>query len=451
MSQNATDICKHLLTILKQQGATHADVMMAVGQDQSVSVLHGRTESYERSAGNAIGLRAMVGQRQAVVSGSDLSMPALEQLAERVVSMAKAAPEDPFARIARQEQLASWTPEHITALALEDKTPPPPADSLKAWALEMEEVALGFPKISKSSGAGADGATRTVTLATSEGFMASYTGTSYSLGVTMIAGHGTHMVRDYAYAVARHQADLPTPKDLGKEAAERATRREGAAPIASGTLPVVFEARAARGLLGHFSRAVNGEAVVTGSTFLQNDMGKPVFAKGIRISDDPARPRGAASRPFDAEGLANPAFDVVQDGVLLQWFLDLASAAHLKLTPNGRASRGIGGLPGPSSTNLTLHAGTQTPDDLIAGIERGLWVTDMLGHGVNIVTGDYSRGAAGFLIENGKLTQPVQEVTIAGNLRDMFMGLTPANDLDLRYATASPTVRIDHMSIGGRS
>jgi PmbA protein len=288
-----------------------------------------------------------------------------------------------------------------------------------------------------------------VTLATSEGFLGGYAGTSRSLSVSVIAGEGTQMERDYAYATARHRDDLEKAEDIGRRAAERALKRLNPRKVGTQSLPVVFDPRVGPSLVGHFAGAISGTSIARGVSFLKDRMGQKVFAEGVSIIDDPHRLRGLRSKPFDGEGVANRRQTLIDNGVLTTWLLDSASARQLGLQTTGHASRGTGGPPGPSATNLYMAAGHVSPEDLLAGVKSGLYVTELIGQGVNSVTGDYSRGASGFWIENGELAYPVSEITIAGNLKDMYLNLTPANDLTFRYGTDTPTLRLEGMTIAG--
>jgi PmbA protein len=308
---------------------------------------------------------------------------------------------------------------------------------------------MAVPGITNSEGGGASFGRSAVTLATSEGFFGSYAGTSHSVGVAVLSGEGTGMERDYDSASTRHATDLEPPEAIGKRAGERAVARLNPRRVKSQSVPVVFAPRVSAGLLGHFAGAISGASIARGVSFLKEFMGKPVFARGIAIVDDPHRPRGLRSKPFDGEGVRNQKRAIIEDGVLTTWLLDCASAKQLGLTSTGHAARGTGGPPSPSITNLYMEAGTVSPEGLIADIRDGFYLTELMGMGVNGVTGDYSRGAAGFWIENGKISYPVSEVTVAGNLKDMFRNLTPASDLVFRYGSNAPTLRVEGMTVAG--
>jgi PmbA protein len=288
-----------------------------------------------------------------------------------------------------------------------------------------------------------------VALVTSGGFAGSYATTNISVSVSVIAGEGTGMERDYDFASTRHGGDLGDPEAVGRNAANLALKRLNARRVKSQSVPVVFDPRVSNSLLGHFAGAINGVSIARGTSFLKDRMGQLIFAPGIRIVDDPHIVRGIRSKPFDGEGVANRQMNLVEDGVLKTWILDSASARQLKLTSTGHAARGTGGPPSPSTSNLYLVPGTRSPAALISDIAQGFYVTELIGMGVNGVTGDYSRGASGFWIENGQIAYPVNEVTIAGNLNGMFASMTPANDLVFRYGTNAPTLRIEGMTIAG--
>jgi PmbA protein len=425
-------------------GATHADALAAERRGIEVSVREGTVEKLEQAEAREVGLRAFIGQSQAMIAGSVLDPAGLDRLAEAAVAMAKAAPPDPYASLADERQYAREFPD----LDLVSETSLS-ADRLRADALAMEGAALAVKGVTKSGGADASFGDRAVALATSQGFRGSYRRTSSSLSVSAIAGEGTRMERDYDFSVALRPEDLRAPEEIGRSAGERAVRRLNPRKIKSETIPVIYDPRVATSLAGHLIAAALGSSVAKGTSFLKDKRGAQVFRKGISIVDDPLRRRGLASRPFDAEGIASRPFTLVEDGVLMGWLLDLHSARQLGLETNGYAARGLSSPPSPSSTNAHLANGARSPQDLMKSIGRGLYVTELIGSGVNLVTGDYSRGASGFWIENGELTYPVSEITIAGNLNEMFRTLTPANDLEFRRVINVPTCLIEAMTVGG--
>ncbi len=444
MTRDPQKILSSLLDAAKKAGADAADALYVEGVSSSVSYRLGKLEDVERAESYDLGLRVFVGQKIAFVSSTDFSHLALAGLPERAVAMARLAPEDMFAGLAPKDRLAKSLPE----LDLEDPVEPS-ADALIAQAREVEAAALAVAGVTNSEGGGASFSRSAVALATSTGFYGRYAATNHSLGVAVLAGEGTGMERDYDHASARHAADLRKAADIGRTAGEKAVKRLNPRSMKSQSVPVVFHPDEAAGLLGHFAGAISGSAIARGVSFLKDRMNEQVFAPGIQVIDDPHRVRGLRSKPFDGEGVANSRRALIEDGKLTSWLLDCASARQLGLATTGHASRGTGGPPSPSSTNLYLQAGTLTVKDLIADIKQGFYVTELMGMGVNGVTGDYSRGAGGFWIENGEIAFPVSEVTIAGNLKDMFARLTPASDLEFRHGVNAPTVRIEGMTLAG--
>ncbi len=429
----------------RKAGAEAAEAVVVEGQSLGVSWRLGKLEDVERSEGRDVGLRVFIGRRQAVVSTTDLSERSLAPLVERVVAMARVAPEDPYAGLADADLLARGLPD----LDIDDPTPAPTAEALAAQAAEAEEAALAVAGVTNSGGAGAQWGRSGIALVTSDGFSGSYSGTSFSVSCSVLAGEGMGMERDYDYSATRHLADLGRPADIGRSAGTRAVRRLLPRKVKSQAVPIVYDPRVSAGLVGHFAGAISGASIARKSSFLLNSMGGRVFAPGIAIVDDPHMKRGPRSKPFDGEGVANRAMKLVDDGTLTTWLLDTASARQLGLKTTGHAARGTGGPPSPSTTNLYMAAGTLPPAALMADIAQGLYITELIGMGVNGVTGDYSRGASGFWIENGKLAFPVSEITVAGNLKDMFLNMTLADDLVFRYATNAPTVRVEGMTVAG--
>jgi PmbA protein len=442
--RNPQDILAAVLAAAKKAGADTADSLFVEGVSSSVSYRLGKLEDVERAESYDLGLRVFVGARTAIVSSTDFSPEALAALPGRAVAMARLAPEDKYAGLAPADRLARDIPD----LDLEDQAEPG-AERLIELARSVEGAALAVKGVSNSEGGGASFSRSAVALATSSGFYGRYAGTSHGIGVAVLAGEGTAMERDYDQASARHAGDLRAAEEIGRIAGEKAVRRLNPRSMKSQSVPVVFHPDEAAGLLGHLMGAISGAAIARGVSFLKDKMGQPVFAPGIRIIDDPHRVRGLRSKPFDGEGVANARRALIEDGVLTSWLMDCASARQLGLATTGHAARGTGGPPGISATNLYLEAGAPSAAELIADIENGFYVTELMGMGVNSVTGDYSRGAAGFWIEKGKITFPVSEVTIAGNLIGMFANLTAASDLEFRHGTNSPTVRIEGMTLAG--
>ena len=436
------DTLDHLLRAARAAGADAADALFVNGASLSVQRRLGKVEQVERAEGQDIGLRVFVGRRSAIVSTTDPTPSGFAALAERAVAMAGAVPEDPHGGL--PERAAGTIP----TLDLADAEEPEVA-ALLARAAAAEDTALGVKGVTNSEGADASWSRTRIALAATNGFSGEYTRASHSISVTALAGTGTGMERDYDYASATHLVDLEDAAGLGRLAAERAVARLNPQRPATASLPVVYAPRVASSLLGHLTSAINGASVARGTSFLRDSMGKQVLAAGLVVRDDATRARGLRSRPFDGEGVPARAQILVEDGVLQSWVLDTRSARQLGLVTTGHAARGVSSPPSPSTTNLWLEPGTMTPEALMADITLGIYVTELIGMGVNGVTGDYSRGAAGFMIRNGQIAEAVSGFTIAGNLKDMFGKMAPANDLRFRRGTDSPTVRIDGMMIAG--
>jgi PmbA protein len=426
-------------------GADAADVLYVGDASTSVQVRLGALEDVGRSEGEEIGLRLFVGRRSASVSSSDLSREALEALVERAAAMAREAPEDPYAGLAPAEKLyRGGAPERDA----DDGADPTPAE-LKARSLAIEEAARAFPGITNSEGAGVSAGRTVIALATSHGFVRGYTTSGYGAGVAVIAGTGADMQRDHASHNVRHYADLDDATTLGRLAAERTLKRLNPARLRSGTMPVLFDPRIGNSLIGHLLAAMSGPAVARKTSFLLGREEEPLFAEEVVIVEDPHRPRGLRSKPFDGEGVATRPGRLINGGRLAGWLLNAASARQLGLETTGHATRGTGGAPGVGATNVHLEPGRVVPEELRADVKQGLYVTELIGQGVNPVTGDYSRGASGFIIDNGELAAPVAEITIAGNLVDMYRRLAAANDLEHRRAVNVPTLRVDGMTVAG--
>jgi PmbA protein len=431
-----------LIAAARRAGADSADALLVSSAALSVKRRLGQIEQLERSEGFDLGLRVFLGQRQAIVSSTDPDPKAFAALAERAVAMARVVPEDPFAGLPAPVAIP---PRHLDLVDAAE----PSADALLVRAAAAEEAALAVAGVTNSEGADAGWGRYEIALAASNGFAGAYARTSHSISATALAGTGTGMERDYDWSSTVHLADLDDPVAIGRRAGEQAVRRLNPTRPKTARMPVVFDARVAGSLLGHLSAAINGAAVARGTSFLKDRMGERVLAAGLTVRDDPLRPRGLRSRPFDGEGMPGEGRAIVDDGVLTTWLLDWRSARQLGLVSTGHAGRGTGGPPGPSATNLWLEPGALSPAALLADITEGLFVTDLIGMGVNGVTGDYSRGAAGFMIRHGQLAEPVSEVTIAGNLRDIFLNMTPANDLAFRRGSDSPTVRVEGLTLAG--
>ncbi len=438
------DRAERLVVAARRAGADQADALAVRSISLSVDVRDGAVEESQRSEGDDIGLRVLVGQRQAVVSTNDINGGGLDDLAERAVAMARAAPEDPFAGLADPALLARDFP----ALDLLDPDMPG-VEILEARAREAEAAALAVAGVSKSGGASASAGIGGLVLVTSHGFRGATIASRHTVSMTAIAGDGTAMERDYDFSSTLHAEDLENAAVVGRRAGERAVERLSPRKIATRRVPVVFDSRIAGSLVGHLATAANGNAIARKTSFLRERLGEKIFGPGIEVIDDPLRLRGLRSRPFDAEGVAGRRLKLVEDGVLKTWLLDCACARELGLETTGHAQRSVSSTPAPGPTNLHLAPGAKSPDQLIADIEDGFYVTDLIGMGVNLVTGDYSRGASGFWIEKGERTFPVSEVTIAGHLAALFASLTPANDLNFRYGTNAPTSRVEGLTVAG--
>jgi PmbA protein len=437
-------LAERLVEAARKAGADAADAVAVRSVSLSVEVRDGNVEETERAEGDDVGLRVLVGRKQAVVSTNDLRGNGADALAERAVAMARVAPEDKYAGLADAALLARKLPD----LDLIDPALPD-VSTLESHARAAESAALAVKGVSKSGGASAAAGIGGMVLVTSHGFLGSYVASSHSISATAIAGEGTGMERDYDYTSARHAGDLESIEKIGRSAGERAVKRLNPRKVETRRVPVVYDPRVAGSLVGHLASAINGASIARKTSFLRDRMGARLFPKGIRIVDDPLRPRGLRSHPFDGEGVAGKELAVIDDGMLTSWFLDSATARELSLTTTGHASRGVSSSPSPSPTNLHLAAGRASAQELIAAIKDGFYVTELVGMGANLVTGDYSRGASGLWIENGELTFAVSEVTIAGKLKDMFASLEPANDLTFRYGINAPTVRVEGLTVAG--
>ena len=440
---DALNLMADLIARARAAGADAADAVLVAGTSLSVQRRLGQTEHLERAEGRDLGLRVFVGRRAAIVSSTAVDPAGFSALAERAVAMAQVVPEDPFAGLADEAG-------PVPGLDLDlDDAAEPDAAALIAAANTAEQAALAVPGVTNSEGGSAGYSRTEVVLVTSAGFAGRTTRTGHSVSATALAGSGTGMQRDYDYSSAVHLADLESAAQIGHTAGERAVARLNPTRPRTGRLPVVFDPRVASSLLGHLAGGINGAGVARGTSFLKDSMGQRIFPAGITIIDDPHRRRGLRSRLFDGEGVAGQKRELVADGILTTWLLDSRSARQLGLKSTGHAGRGTGGPPSPGPTNLYLAPGTLSPAELMADIKEGLYVTEMIGMGVNGVTGDYSRGAAGFMIRDGALAEPVSEVTIAGNVMEMLLHLTPADDLEFRRGTDSPTVRVEGLTMAG--
>lgn len=447
MTRTLEEICDQMLEHARTAGADAADTIVVDGASVSVEVRGGALEHAERAESIDVGLRVFLGRRSAIVSSSDSRPETLKAMAERAVAMACEAPEDPFSGLAEESQLATdWD---CDALELFDAAAEPSADALMQDALSAEAAALAVSGVTQVSDAAAAYGTHRVHLSASNGFSGGYTRSTRSVSCVAIAGEGTGMERDYDGDSRTFQADLRSPEEIGRTAGERAVQRVGARKPQTGRFPVLFDERISSSLIGHLLAASNGAAVARGASWLKDSLGQQVLPAHLSLVEDPHRPRISGSRPFDAEGLPTARRAIVEDGVLTGWTLDLSSARKLGMAPTGNAARGVSGPPSPSNWNLSLTQGTASREDLLRDMGTGLLVTSMIGSTINPNTGDYSRGAAGFWVENGEIAYPVNECTIAGNLREMLMRIVPANDARPYLSRVVPSLLIEGMTLAG--
>ena len=444
MEKSHQKLISQLLDAAKASGATDADAMLARGESTSVSVRHGKIESSERSEDFEIGLRVFFGQKTASISTSQLDESNIKELATRAVAMAKLAPEDPNVRLARVDELA----KQIPAIDIFDPAIPS-VNTLHHRATEVEAAALSVKGITNSDGGSASHSVVDVLLATSNGFLSGYKRSSHGISAVVISEKNGQMERDYDYSTAVFESDLDSVEKVGKNAANRTLKRLGASKAETGKFPVIYDRRVAPSLVRTMASEINGASVARGTSFLKDKMGKKIAADDLNFIDDPLRPRGMGSRPFDAEGFPVQKRTMVSNGVLNGWFLDLASANKLGLSSGGNAKRSLGSAPSPGSSNFYLENGENKLEDLISDVKSGLLITEMIGSSVDMITGDYSRGAGGFWISNGEIAQPISEATIAGNLKEMLLSVTRADDIDMRDSVASPSLRIDGMTVAG--
>ncbi len=446
MTPSLADLSHSLLDAARKAGAESADALAVAGAALSIEIRKGALEQAERSEGVEIGLRVLVGRRQACVSASDTSAATIRALAERAVAMAREAPEDPTSGLAEPDQLAQgWD---LAALDLADPAGEPDAATLEAQARAVETAALAAPGITQVEAAAAYGR-RSLHMAATNGFSGGYGRSSTSLSAVAFTGQGNEMQRDYAGEGRVYASDMPGAEEIGRLAAERALQRVGSVKPRTGTFPVVYDERVAASLVGHLLSAINGTSIARGSSWARDLLGKPVLPAGLSLIEDPHRPRIGSSRPFDGEGLATRRREIVADGMLTGWVLDLATGRKLGMPSTANAFRGTSAPPSPSTTNIDLTQGARSRADLVRDMGTGLLVTSMIGSTINPTTGDYSRGAAGFWVENGQLAYPVHECTIAGNLRDMLLRLVPANDARAHLSTRVPSILIDGMTLAG--
>ena len=447
MPDRLAPLTEALIAAARKAGAEAADAMAIDGRSVSVDVRGGALEQADRSEGTEIGLRVLIGRRQACVSASDISARTMAEMAERAVAMAREAPEDATIGLAEPTDLArAWD---LALLDLADPAPEPGAAELQDDARRAEAAALAVSGISQCQAASASYSRQRVFIAATNGFAGGYSRTSRSTSAVAIAGEGLAMERDWAAESRTYQSDLPSAEEIGRLAGERAAERLGARKPKTGAYPVVFDERIASGLVGHLLAAINGSAIVRGSSWLRDAMGAQVLPRGLSIYENPHRPRISSSRPFDAEGLPTAPRDIVRDGTLKSWTLDLGTARKLGLKSTGSAARGASSPPAPSISNIALTQGDHSRAQLIEAMGTGLVVTSMIGAAINPTTGDYSRGASGFWVENGRISHPVNECTLAGNLRDMLMRITPANDARGHLSHVVPSLLVEGLTLAG--
>ncbi|MDG1377805.1 MAG: TldD/PmbA family protein [Yoonia sp.] len=447
MTQSLSDLTHQLIDMARKAGADQADAIAVDGTSVSIDVRAGALEHAERSEGVDVGLRVLIGQRQANVSSSDTKTETLRQMVERVIAMAKEAPDDPHAGLADPSQLAKVTDN--SGLELFDPSAEPDPAELQAEAARAEAAALENKGISQVQSASAGYSSSRVHIAATNGFSAGYARSNRGLSCVAISGTGTAMERDYDYDSRIFQADLRDAAEIGRIAADRAVERAGARKPKTGSYPVLFDERIASSLIGHLLQAVNGATIARGSSWLRNALGEQVLPSALSIIEDPHRMRTSSSRMFDAEGLATKPRAIVENGVLTGWTLDLANARKLGMQSTANAVRGTSSPPSPSLSNIALTQGDASRADLIAQMGTGLLVTSMIGSTINPNTGDYSRGASGFWVENGEITYAVNECTVAGNLRDMLMRMTPANDARAHLSHVVPSLLVEGLTLAG--
>ncbi|OIP87643.1 MAG: modulator protein [Rhodobacterales bacterium CG2_30_65_12] len=447
MTISLETLTRQLLDAAKTAGAEAADALAVSGSSVSIDVLKGKLERAERAEGVDIGLRVIVGRRQASVSASDISAATIAAMAERAVAMAREAPEDPTIGLADPEQLArDW---NVAALELDDPAPEPAPGALEEDARRAEAAALAVAGVAQVQSTSAGYGRRQIHLAASNGFSGGYARSDRAISLAAISGTGAAMERDYNGEGRIFQADLPSPEEVGRIAGERAAARAGASQPPTGTYPVLFDERVSSSLIGHLLMAINGSAIVRGSSFLRDKLGLPVLPLALSLIEDPHRPRISGSRPFDGEGLPTRRRALVENGILTGWTLDLATGRKLGMESTANAARGTSAPPSPSVSNVTLSPGQASRDDLIRDMGTGLLVTSLIGSSVNPNTGDYSRGASGFWVENGEIARPVNECTIAGNLIDMLLRIIPANDAKPHHSRQVPSLLLEGMTLAG--
>ena len=445
---NDKDVMNILIDTALSNGASAADCVLSRSRGLSLTRRLGKDETIERYEDFDTGLRVFVGNKIASVSTNENSEFAIKEVAKRAVDMAKIAPQDDFSLIASQETLDEFPIDNSISVDSYDEVEPN-IDIIRDRAKEVEDSALSVKGITNSDGADASWGEGETLLMTSNGFFGSSKKSNHSVSVVVIAEKDGKMERDYDYSSKVFGKDLRNSNQIGIEAAKKTLARMGATKPLTGKYPVIFDPRVSRSIASHFASAINGSAIARKTSFLKDMLNKQIANPAINIIDDPFLKRGLGSRLFDAEGLGSRKYTLIKDGILQQWLLDLSSAKQLNLKPSGNAKRGISGPPSPGTSNFMISPGDVTPENLIKNVSEGFFVTDMIGSSVSMITGDYSRGASGFWIKNGELSQPITEATIAGNLKEMFMTLQPANDIDYSHSINSPTLLIEGMTIAG--
>ena len=442
---NFEETAQNIIDLTLKAGASDCDVVLAKSHGKSISCRFQKIEDLDESNEKTIGIRALVDQRQAFVSSSDIETDNVDKLVTKCVEMAKLAPIDDTAVLGDSSMFEHDAPDLDLFEKEEVNT-----ETLIEAVKECEDAALSVKGITNSEGAGASSSKGEFFLATSNGFQGGYQSSSSSVSCSVLAGQGQDMERDYEYAVKRHINDLPSAKEIGLTAAEKTLKRLNAKKISSTKLPVVFDKRISNDLLGYLASSISGTSIARGTSFLKDSLGKQIFNKDVTIIDDPAINRGLGSKPFDGEGVKVEKRELVSNGKLNTWILNTSTAKKLGLKTTGNASRSVGSPPGVSTSNLYMTNGLKSYDDILSSINYGFYATELIGMGVNLVTGDYSMGASGMLIEKGEITHAVSEVTIASNLKEIFMNLSAANDLEFKYRTNAPTVLIESMTLAGK-
>jgi len=444
MDETTKNIIIDLLKTARSEGADAAEATLVINKGVGVEVRLGKFESVEHAEDFQLGLRVFTGQQSASISTGKVDANGIRDLCQRAIAMARIAPADPYARLASKEEQVTELPN----LELYDDTEFN-TNTLTEMALKCEAAALEVSGVTNSEGASAGQSKAEIAIATSTGFIGEYERSSFSVSASVIAEKDGRMETDYDFSSTVYAEDLTDPKEIGISAGNRTISRLGARNASTGQFPVIFDSRVSKSLTSHFASAVNGASVARGTSFLKDKMNQKIANASISVIDDPLRNRGLGSRRFDGETLPVKQLQLIKDGVLQNWLLDLASASQLEMSPTGNAVRSLSTPPSPGTSNCLIENGIISPETLIADIKKGFLVTELIGSSVSLTTGDYSRGASGYWIENGEIAYPVTEATIAGNLKDMFLEMTPANDIDLRFSTTAPSIRIDGMMVAG--